>query len=165
MKNCNIDIIFNINTFSSTPRIVTQALLRREGSNVTGASIASSLILKINKEFKNLETIMMIVAKQTGSLRDFEQCIANSKGNAKYVLEGVKAEYCHAVTKDKSREYDYVDVIFDESADGKRFVKRFYLNDIQSELLTSGYFKPAHEFILKEYTEVTEDEEAEVVEG
>ena len=165
MKKTVIDIVFNVNTFSSTPKVVTQALLRREGSTATGASIASSLILKPNKEFKNIETIMMIIAKKTGALRDFEQCLNNSRGNAKYVLSGVEANYYHAVTKDKTREYDYVEVIFDESEDGKKFIKRFYLNDIQSELIASGYFKPAYEFVIREESEELEEQETTETEG
>lgn len=166
MKKSVIDIVFNLNTYSSTnPKIQTHALLRREGSTVTGASIASSLILKTNKEFKNIETIMMIIAKKTGSLRDFEQCLNNSRGNAKYVLSGVEANYYHAVTKDKTREYDYVEVIFDESEDGRKFVKRFFLNDIQSSLVQSGYFKPAYDFVTREETEELEEQEEAEIEG
>lgn len=159
-----IDIIFNISTFGTEPKISTIGMIRKENSNVKGASIASSLIVKINKEFKRYDTVMLIIAK-AGLMKEFDQCISNSKGNIKFVLPNVKAEFYNGRSKDGSRKYKYVDVIFDESAEGKKFIKRFYLSDIQSELIDSGYFKPTYEFVNREVEVAEVDEEVDVLEG
>lgn len=62
MSKGKIDVVFNVTSYGSDPKVLMRAMLRKEGSNTKGASIAVALVLKPHHEIKKFETFQLIAA-------------------------------------------------------------------------------------------------------
>ena len=62
MSKGKIDVVFNVTSYGSDPKVLMRAMLRKEGSNAKGASIAGTLVLKPRHEIKKFETFQLIAA-------------------------------------------------------------------------------------------------------
>lgn len=142
MSKGKIDVVFNVTSYGSDPKVLMRAMLRKEGSNAKGASNAGTLVLKPRHEIKKFETFQLIPANYK-KLDELDQAANEAKGNIKLVIENVPAEFIHSTRQSDGSEYDAV--LVNLGTEKAPHMRVFYLSDMQSELLQKG-FKPKYKF-------------------
>lgn len=98
MSKGTIDCVFTISNYGADAKVVTRALLRKQGSVAKGASISGALVLKPRYEIKKFETLQ-IIAANFGKLDALDDAAIDPKGNIKLVIENVPAEFIHSKRK------------------------------------------------------------------
>lgn len=158
MSKGKIDVVFNITAYGADPKITMRALLKKQNANSKKGSIAGALLLKPYHEISKYETFQMI-ASNYGKLDELDEATNAARGNIKLTIQNMPAEFIHAKRKSDGQDYDAV--LINLGTTKAPHVRIFYLSDMQSELMKTG-FVPEYSFdIQEEPIEVEEEQEEE----